>query len=166
VERDMDLIRQILLTAEEMPFWQLKPNWRKANEIPFFLEESTGPNFRDIESHRDEEGFLNLGQFLGIEGYSSEKISYHARIMDEADLIVTTKEIGNKSLAQYSTTLVYIPMGLTWKGHEFLEAVRDDSRWNKVKDTMSRAEGFVFDVAKALALTLLEQKIMSLVSSP
>lgn len=39
---------------------------------------------------------------------------------------------------------------LTWAGHEFLEASRDDSRWEKVKRLLlEKTGGLSFEVLKA-----------------
>lgn len=79
-----------------------------------------------------------------IEGYDDATVHYHLGLMNEAGLIHV---IDLSDLA----TAMYFPTQLTWSGHEFLEAVRAESRWSDVKQEMGKAGGFVFDVAKALA---------------
>lgn len=79
-----------------------------------------------------------------IEGYDDETVSYHLAIMGEAGLLLV---LDSSTLAEFST----LPVRMTWAGHEFLEAVRDDSRWNQVKGQMNKVGGFVFEVAKASA---------------
>jgi len=111
------------------------------------------------------EGSLDLGKYIGIEGYSTEKISYHAKIMAEAGLIETTEVRANPVYAEYAGIKIHVPTELTWGGHEFLEAVRDESRWSKVKSIMNRTGGFVFQVGSSVAMKLLENQVSSLLSS-
>jgi hypothetical protein len=47
-----------------------------------------------------------------------------------------------------------IPNRLTWQGHEFLDASRDDKAWETVKSAMDKSGGFVFEVAKQILLSL------------
>jgi hypothetical protein len=49
--------------------------------------------------------------------------------------------------------LSWIPKGLTWDGHEFLDAIRNDTVWNKTKRVIADKGGSIpFDVLKDLAL--------------
>ncbi|MEX1036889.1 MAG: DUF2513 domain-containing protein [Sneathiella sp.] len=50
--------------------------------------------------------------------------------------------------------------GLTWEGHDFLDAVRDDNIWAEVKSVVKK-QGYelTFDVAKSLAMRLLSTSI-------
>lgn len=93
-----------------------------------------------IEEHSLQEPIRNFT----IEGYGDDMVNYHLGLMDEAGLIHVID-------LSDMTTSMYFPTRLTWSGHEFLEAVRADTRWSDVKQEMTKAGGFVFDVAKALA---------------
>ena len=53
----------------------------------------------------------------------------------------------------------WIPRRLTWQGHEFLESARDNATWNKEKGIMSKTDGFVFEVAKPLLISMLKQQL-------
>ena len=45
------------------------------------------------------------------------------------------------------------PTGLTWQGHEFLDAVRNDTVWRKTTALIKEKGGSVpFEVIKALAV--------------
>ena len=92
---------------------------------------------------------------LGIEDHSSEEVSYHIMLLQEAGLIEAV------NLSSH-TNLIWKPVRLTWQGYEFLEAVKDDARWNRVKDIMGNAGGYVFEVAKAIAVALLKDQISGL----
>ena len=53
----------------------------------------------------------------------------------------------------------YFP--LTWKGCEFIDAARDETRWNK---TMSVVGGFTFEVIKTYLQSLIMQSVTGLKS--
>ncbi len=95
------------------------------------------------------------GRFVPVEleGYTEDVINYHVMLLDEAGLIKA------QNLTSHSGGL-YVPVRLTWQGHEFLDAARDDTRWNKTKDTMTKAGGFVFEVGKALLIELMKQQLL------
>lgn len=91
---------------------------------------------------------------IEVEGYTKDQVAYHLVLLKEAELIEaidTTK--GRDGGIR--------PLRLTWQGHEFLEAARDDSRWNEAKGLMQKTGGFVFDVVKSV----LEQLMMDAVKS-
>jgi hypothetical protein len=85
---------------------------------------------------------------LEMEGHSSEEISYHVLLLAEANLIEA--EVSARETAEYK------PKRLTWEGHEFLEAIRQETRWKKVKDVMEEVGGFVFEIAKPVAINLIK----------
>ena len=81
---------------------------------------------------------------LDISDYSEKEICYHVKLLEEAGLIearIMTAMGGEFECAVNS---------LTWTGHEFLEAARDDSRWEKVKRLVWEKTGSLpFEVLKA-----------------
>ncbi len=70
---------------------------------------------------------------LGIISYSSEEVGYHAHIMAQEGLIdgvdITTMRSKGPEV---------LPTKLTWKGHEFLDLARDQTRWNQAKAIISK----------------------------
>jgi hypothetical protein len=76
-------------------------------------------------------------QELQMEGYSEEEVGYHALLIIEAGL-AKGKDITGSGLG---------PRGLitrlTWQGHEFLDAVQDDTRWAKARAIVKEQAGSV-----------------------
>jgi hypothetical protein len=74
---------------------------------------------------------------IEIEGYSPEEISYHVRLLYEAGFIEATDTL----------TLMESPHAewraetITWDGYEFLDASRDQTRWEKAKGIISEKGG-------------------------
>lgn len=55
---------------------------------------------------------------------------------------------------------------LTWLGHEFLDAARDDGRWEKAKSAISKVGGWSFEVVKHILVELAKDAIKSSLGLP
>ena len=66
-----------------------------------------------------------------IEGFTQDQIGYHAWMLAEEGLID-----GFDAAGQGNPVHVCLPRCLTPKGHDFLEAAQDDTRWNRAKDAI------------------------------
>jgi hypothetical protein len=95
----------------------------------------------------------NLSE-LSVEGYSPEQVTYHLTLLQEAGLIAAVDISGYEGEA-------WIPTRLTWHGHEFLDAARDEKRWRKVKLAMSKTGGVVVSVAEQLLIDLVKNQASS-----
>lgn len=88
---------------------------------------------------------------LEIEGYSTEEVAYHCKILYEAGLVSNYK-------AQYADGHIYIfgVGSLTWDGCEFLDKIRSDTVWNKTKDVVKKKGlPLVLDVVKEVASSVI-----------
>jgi hypothetical protein len=95
-----------------------------------------------IEGHPAGQGPVDVH----VPGCSSEVISYHVKIMAEAGLI---EALNATTMQNFS----WKPTMLTWQGHEFLDAVRNDTVWRKTTALIKEKGGSVpFEVVKALAV--------------
>lgn len=65
---------------------------------------------------------------LVIEGHGDEQIGYHVYLLVEAGLVkgAVTTHLGSDSPSA-------IPISLTWAGHEFADAARNETVWGKTK---------------------------------
>lgn len=107
-------------------------DWELVREILVKLEEK-GDTRRDL---RPEE----------IQGHSREVVSYHIKLLIQAGLVEGTYD---KTL---SGPLYCFARDLTWEGHEFLDKIRNDTVWNKVKTTLkNKGVEFSFDSSKKVA---------------
>jgi hypothetical protein len=83
---------------------------------------------------------------LAFDGYDNETVSYHAYLMIQAGLAT-----GVEVTHQRSPGPEAILTGLTWEGHEFADAARDETRWKKAMGIVQEKGGAVgFDVLKDL----------------
>jgi hypothetical protein len=96
----------------------------------------------ETERKPSPRGLVNLQ----IPGYSEEEVSYHVKLLADAGLIE----------AQDLSTMhgfSWQPKALTWEGHEFLDAARNDTVWNRTKDEVKEKGGTVsFEVLKHLLI--------------
>lgn len=98
---------------------------------------------------------------IKVEGYKREIVSYHMKIMAQAGLLhVDLVESMTALIEGFQTpkneTTYY---SISWEGHEFLDAARDNKRWEKAKGVMNQVGGFVFDVGKQLLVQYLKQEL-------
>ena len=85
---------------------------------------------------------------LDIPGFTQDQISYHVMQLDQAGFL---KAIDCSTMEGMD----WKASSLTWDGHEFLDAIRNEAVWNKIKETVKDKGGSIsFEVLKALALQL------------
>lgn len=97
---------------------------------------------------------LGSGEIAAID---NEECAYHMRILIESGLIVGScrEAIGPAFCFAHR---------LTWEGHEFLDSIRDESVWNKIK-LSARKQGISLslDLIKDLSKILLQSLIRTVV---
>ena len=104
----------------------------------------------EIESFPDFDG-LN---YVQVEGHSDQEVAYHIILLDEAGLIETWGDM-NLDGGMMS------PKRLTWDGHEFLDAARDDTRWNKAKAQLAGASAeTVFFLLRQVLLEIIKSQVL------
>ena len=98
---------------------------------------------------------------LAIDVYDTEMVAYHCKILYEAGLISDYK-------AQYADNEIYVfgVGSLTWDGNDFLEKIRDDSQWKKVKETITKKGlPLVVDTIKSVANALISATVEGITNS-
>ncbi len=94
------------------------------------------------------------GQWVAchIDGYDNSTVIHHLFLLFNEGYIE-----GNdlSSLAGRD----FGPRQLTWKGHDFLDAIRDPENWKKTKEGALAAGGWTFDILRDLAKGLIKKKI-------
>lgn len=86
--------------------------------------------------------------------YDDVHIAYHVRLLTEGGLIHAIKA------RSFDATRSWIPHSLTWKGHNFLNAVRDDSIWREIKTQVkNNGADLPVEIIYELALREIRQRI-------
>jgi DNA-binding transcriptional ArsR family regulator len=84
---------------------------------------------------------------IRIAGYTPETITEHMRLLNEAGLI--------EGISAYSVEhrLKWIELRLTWNGHDFLDAARNENVWMETVTEVRKKSGAVpFEVLKGLLM--------------
>jgi hypothetical protein len=93
---------------------------------------------------------------LKLEGRESELISYHVMLLDEAGLL-SGISLGGLNHFEWQ------PKRLTYKGHEFLDTVRDGEVWRRTKAGAEKAGvaglGVLLELGKAYGKEVLKEKL-------
>lgn len=83
------------------------------------------------------------------------EVKYHLLLMYEAGLLRAEPE-----LSKTGRIIKVHPFSLTWNGHEFLDAARNDSLWRKATSTVASKTGAIsFAVLQALLISLAKDKL-------
>ncbi len=81
---------------------------------------------------------------IKIEGHTHQVVSYHIKLLCQAGLIEAedVSVMGPNGFSWWAGSL-------TWNGHEFIEAARDESRWAKTKKfVLEKGGGLAFETLK------------------
>lgn len=87
---------------------------------------------------------------MPIDGYSWEQVLYHYQLAVEAGLV----DQGGQGVMNG-----FLFRRLTWAGHDFVDAVRDDDIWRKTRQGATAAGGFSVELLKDLAKGFIRKKI-------
>ena len=83
---------------------------------------------------------------LELPGRSISIVSYHVKMLRDAGLLEAI------DLSDLSGSC-WKPRSLTWAGHEFLDAARNDTVWNKALSTLkAKAPSVPFEIVKAVVI--------------
>ena len=103
---------------------------------------------RKLLFYFDEKAGLGAVEYPAIEGYDDITIKYHILLLAQAGLIDFEPE-----LTKTGRIIRVIPFNLTWSGHEFLDAIRQENTWSKIKKIVKeKGTTLSFEVIKAIAL--------------
>jgi Hypothetical protein (DUF2513). len=83
--------------------------------------------------------------YKALPEYSKEDIYYSLFNIDEAGYINSSCNHAGGSVTMYCVNRI------TFQGHEFLETIRDDKRWNKVKSILSSVKDYSLSAISAIA---------------
>lgn len=87
---------------------------------------------------------------LPIDGFTVDQVAYHLGLAVEAGLI---DQGGGGAMNSFMFRR------LTWEGHDFVDAIRDDEIWRKTRQGASAAGGFSLELLRDLAKGFIRKKI-------
>jgi hypothetical protein len=92
---------------------------------------------------------------LDLSAYTEEKLVYHSALLIEAGLVH-----GEVILDGNGQPVGTVTLRLTWAGHEFLDAARNDTIWHKASDRIKKSGVDVtISILKEILNQLLKQSL-------
>lgn len=92
-----------------------------------------------------------------IDGFDDLTIKYHLVLLYDAGFLRCEPVTSSTS----DRVIYVLPFDLTWQGHEFLEKIRNETTWNKIKETiLSKGGTFAFNIINELATRLALENII------
>jgi hypothetical protein len=89
-----------------------------------------------------------------VENVEKYKFYYHLKLLLQGGL-VEARVINNDS-GEY-----YYPTALTWEGHEFLDALKNDTAWAKLKkNVVSKGTDVPFSVLKEVLFSWIKAELI------
>ena len=89
-----------------------------------------------------------------IIGFTPEAVKYHQMLAIKAGLLTGTHDKYNENATEIPS-YVFIE-DVTWDGHNFIEAIREDNNWSKIKNYLiQEGKQLTIETIKAAAKILL-----------
>ncbi|WP_085810979.1 DUF2513 domain-containing protein [Sphingomonas sp. TZW2008] len=105
-------------------------------------------------SDHDPRGFMELE----IEGRTRAELSYHVKILDDAGFL-EAEDLSTLGPDGFE----WQPQALTYRGHEFLETVRDSAVWQATKQGAEKAGtasvALIWEIGKAVAKNMISDRL-------
>lgn len=92
---------------------------------------------------------------VNVPGHTAEEISYHVMLLHKAGLLEAQD-------CSHMQARCWKPIRLTWEGHEFLDAVKSDTVWNKTKSIVIEKTGTLSLEALKAAVPLALKALLGL----
>ncbi len=88
---------------------------------------------------------------LKIEDYSAKEIMYHCELLYQEGFLQGYKKYFGDQFSVGS---------LTWEGHDFLDKIREDTVWNKIKEVITqKGATLTFEIIKSVAPSIISSMI-------
>jgi len=90
---------------------------------------------------------------VDVAGYSQEQVGYHIHLLGQAGLMRVSEVSGFGSPSPCARAIA-----ITNSGHDFLDAIREPTRWERIQAAVSRLSGWTIDLVRELALQILKEQ--------
>lgn len=93
---------------------------------------------------------MGMAHNVQVEPWSLQEVFEHAEMMTKAGLLKASFSIGPETHLR----------GLTWEGHDFLDDIRDDGVWSKVKRSLASVGGTAsLEVTRQIAVAAVKTQL-------
>src|SRR2546422_477481 len=87
---------------------------------------------RDMELIRELMLRLERGERGVPSGKTQEEVAYHIELLIDAGFLKGS--VVRRAVRGHKVPSGYFVQDITWKGHDFIASIRDDSVWKRAKD--------------------------------
>lgn len=95
-----------------------------------------------------------------VNGYTRDEVAYHLGLILRAGLAEGPKPRYSDDGSDPTIPRLIIVLRLTPAGHDFIDTLRDDTVWNKVKESSKKVGGSLsLDVLKQLGISVLKAQL-------
>lgn len=114
------------------------------------IEIENGKKFYEIRSDSTSDA-LGLGgdDLTGMTDEEADKWNHNLGLIQKHGLVELQQSNGG----------VWLVEGMTWKGHDFLDSVRDPEIWLQTKEGVKQAGSFSFEIVVAIAKGFIKKKV-------
>ena len=130
---------------------------RKRWSSPVFIMKRDWELIREVLIRLDEKGAQTHA--LKSEDFGEEnrgEIVYQVELLKEAGLVDAS------IIKTMSEPPDFVAFRLTWNGHELLDAIQDETVWNRTKDSfISKGLSMTFDLVKSVAISIATEILKS-----
>ena len=104
-----------------------------------------------VENYNEPNRPVKIASLLG--DYPEDQINYNTNLLYQSGFI--------DGYERKPTDGTYILVtGLTWEGHEFLDAIRNETIWNQTKEVVKEKGGSLpFEIIKTLAVEVAKKMV-------
>lgn len=75
----------------------------------------------------------------GVEGYDDDAVNYHKALLVEKGLIEGAPHYPTSKTSSPDIPDLVMIKKITWAGHDFIDGIATDTKWNKVKGFLKEA---------------------------
>ncbi len=109
-----------------------------------------------LENNLNYGGQININN-LKIKSYNKETLMY------TADKLIEAEYLNAKICWNYTEPRIIMIESISFKGHQFLDNIRDDSVWKDTKNVLSKFKStsinFVADVSSQIIANLISKQL-------
>lgn len=96
---------------------------------------------------------VEIDNFANRESVEIDKVLYTIKKLEEADFINAKISYASDKVYWYHIS------SITYKGHEFLDSIRDPAIWKSTKETASKITGVSLTILSQIATSLIKQQL-------
>lgn len=86
--------------------------------------------------------------------YTQDEIYYHTLLLGDSGFAQIREDMPISSRTPHARI-----MRLTWAGHEFLDAARENQTWNQAKDAIGKVGGATIQIWVAVLTSIIQKKL-------